>query len=172
MPVDLGEIVRKKYPPISKTGSMPKGNWEGETRKLEPHVLHRDLARFADQVVNLPAEHVRKHRKQVNGLRDRLAKKIADDPDFALVKMLHSGSVAKGTALRTINDMDVAVYVGKLTRQRTEKNYWTGSPNVFVKLIRTCRRTSSRSRPTAYPSSLQRQRVGRRRGTRVVRRRS
>ncbi len=74
-------------------------------------MVHRDLVKFADQVVNLPAEQVRKHRKQVNALRDRLARKIADDPDFALVKMLHSGSVAKGTALRTINDMDVAVYV-------------------------------------------------------------
>lgn len=27
--------------------------------------------------------------------------------------MLHAGSVAKGTALRTINDMDVGVYVRK-----------------------------------------------------------
>ena len=30
---------------------------------------------------------------------------------FSLVKMLHAGSVAKGTALASLNDMDVAVYV-------------------------------------------------------------
>jgi tRNA nucleotidyltransferase (CCA-adding enzyme) len=36
---------------------------------------------------------------------------ISNNPDYDLIKMLNSGSVAKGTALRTINDMDVAVYV-------------------------------------------------------------
>jgi hypothetical protein len=44
-------------------------------------------------------------------VRQRLAQKIEDDPRFALVKMLNAGSVAKGTALSTIGDMDVAVYV-------------------------------------------------------------
>lgn len=39
----------------------------------------------------------------------RLEKKIEEDPDYALVKMLHAGSVAKGTALKTVNDLDVAV---------------------------------------------------------------
>ncbi|MCZ7538030.1 MAG: nucleotidyltransferase domain-containing protein, partial [Acidimicrobiia bacterium] len=51
------------------------------------------------------------HRDQVNRLRTSLEKKIAEDPDYALVKMLHAGSVAKGTALKTVNDLDVAVYV-------------------------------------------------------------
>ena len=46
-------------------------------------------------------------------MRETLAKHIADNPGFALVKMLHAGSVAKGTALRTINDLDAAVYVKK-----------------------------------------------------------
>ena len=80
---------------------------------MAPHVQHSDIVRFGNEVVNLHQDRVRKHRKQVNDLRDRLAAKIRDNPDFALVKMLHSGSVAKGTALSTINDMDVAVYVRK-----------------------------------------------------------
>ncbi|MGW0103556.1 hypothetical protein, partial [Nocardia sp. NPDC003354] len=50
-------------------------------------------------------------RQQVNTLRDKLTSHIAENPGFSLVKMLHAGSVAKGTALRTVNDFDVAVYV-------------------------------------------------------------
>lgn len=80
---------------------------------MDPHIAHSDIASYAASNVNLDAEHARKYRAQVNALRDRLAAKIKDDPEFALVKMLHSGSVAKGTALSTISDMDVAVYVRK-----------------------------------------------------------
>ena len=61
--------------------------------------------------MNLPRSKVQEHRDQVNRLRDGLAAKIGRDPDYSLVKMLHAGSVAKGTALKTINDLDVAVYV-------------------------------------------------------------
>jgi len=38
---------------------------------------------------------------------------IADNPGFGLVKMLHAGSAAKGTALSNLNDLDAAVYVRK-----------------------------------------------------------
>ena len=72
---------------------------------------HREVKAFAFDRVNLPKEIADKHRAQVRGLRERLARKIADDPSFDLVKMLHAGSVAKGTALRTVHDLDVAVYV-------------------------------------------------------------
>jgi hypothetical protein len=72
---------------------------------------HREVKAFAAERVNLPKASADKHRAQVRALRERLDKKIADDPSFDLVKMLHSGSVAKGTALRTVNDLDVAVYV-------------------------------------------------------------
>ena len=77
----------------------------------EPYVSHTQIVSFADDVVNLHRDGVRQYREQVNRLRDRLAAHIADHPDYDLVKMLHSGSVAKGTALSDINDMDVAVYV-------------------------------------------------------------
>lgn len=72
-----------------------------------------DLAAFAAAKVNLPAETAAEKREQVNTLRKRLEKKIDEDPGFSLVKMRHAGSVAKGTALRTVNDFDVAVYVRK-----------------------------------------------------------
>ncbi len=83
------------------------------TQTTTPHILHSDVARFADERVNLPREEAQTYRDQVNRLRARLEKHIEANPGFALVKMLHSGSVAKGTALRTINDLDVAVYVEK-----------------------------------------------------------
>lgn len=74
-------------------------------------IKHKTIRDFAAAKVNLPREEAQKHRDQVNGLRDRLKKKIDEDPDFALVKMLHAGSVAKSTGLRNINDLDVAIYV-------------------------------------------------------------
>lgn len=74
-------------------------------------ITHDDIARFARERINLPKEDADKNRKQVNLLRERLEAKIDEDPAFDLIKMLHAGSVAKGTALRTVNDLDVAVYV-------------------------------------------------------------
>lgn len=74
-------------------------------------IEHRHLRAFAKNVVNLSSDDAKNKRGQVNTLRERLEKHIADHPEFSLVKMLHAGSVAKGTALRIVNDFDVAVYV-------------------------------------------------------------
>lgn len=72
---------------------------------------NRDLKNFIENKINVDSEKVKKYRKQVNNLRDNLTDYIKENPDFGLVKMLHSGSVRKGTAISTLNDMDVAVYV-------------------------------------------------------------
>ena len=76
-----------------------------------PEITHDTLTSFALQRVNLPSADAQRYRKQVRNLREQLEKKIAADPEYGLVKMLHSGSVRKGTALKTTSDMDVAVYV-------------------------------------------------------------
>ena len=76
-------------------------------------ITHTDIVSFAEQKVNLPAETVKKYRKQVADLLDRLEVHIAQNPGFALVKILHAGSAAQGTALSTLNDLDAAVYVKK-----------------------------------------------------------
>jgi tRNA nucleotidyltransferase (CCA-adding enzyme) len=68
---------------------------------------------FAAERVNLPRDIAQEYRDQVKRLRERLEIHIAAHPGFALVKMLHAGSVAKGMGLRTLNDLDVAVYVEK-----------------------------------------------------------
>lgn len=78
-----------------------------------PLVSHADIRSFAERYVNLPPDYARRYQQQVDYLRDNLARHIANNPGFGLIKMLHAGSVAKGTALRKINDLDVAVYVKK-----------------------------------------------------------
>ena len=78
---------------------------------LKTHITHRDVAYFAEDKVNLHRDGVAAHRAQVNRLREQLKKHIDETPESPLVKMLLSGSLAKGTALSTLNDIDVAVYV-------------------------------------------------------------
>lgn len=75
------------------------------------HVDHKEIARFAHDRVNLSADRAKKYRQQASTLRDRLGTYLKEHPDFSLKKMLLSGSLAKGTALRTLNDIDVACYV-------------------------------------------------------------
>jgi len=76
-----------------------------------PQITHRDLVAFAGDKVNLKKTEVDDQRAQVNRLRDRIESKIAASPGYGFVKALHAGSVAKGTALRSVNDRDLAVYV-------------------------------------------------------------
>lgn len=75
------------------------------------HVDHKHLQQFADRAVNLRRDDAREYTEQVNRLRDKLQVFLKDNPDFELIKMLLSGSLAKHTALKSINDADVAVYV-------------------------------------------------------------
>lgn len=88
---------------------------------LSSFVEHSHIRAFAEAKVNLKREDVRDFRAQVNRLRDRLAEYIKEHPDYGLVKMLHAGSVMKGTALKTVNDMDVAVYV-RPSDETTDEN--------------------------------------------------
>ncbi|MGB7290995.1 MAG: CBASS oligonucleotide cyclase [Thermodesulfobacteriota bacterium] len=75
------------------------------------HVDHSDIVRFAQDRVNLPKDKADEYRAQARRLRERLESYIADHPDFTLKKMLLSGSLAKGLALRSLNDIDVACYI-------------------------------------------------------------
>ena len=75
------------------------------------HIDHRDIVRFAEEKVNLPKDKADEYRAQVRRLREKLEGYLDEHPDFALRKMLLSGSLAKGTALRSLNDIDVAVYI-------------------------------------------------------------
>ena len=92
------------------------------------HIDHRHIVAFADRTVNLHRDDAREYRDQVGRLREKLEKYVAENSDFELRKIMLSGSLAKHTALRTINDADVAVYVesapedvGQLTRWLAKK---------------------------------------------------
>jgi tRNA nucleotidyltransferase (CCA-adding enzyme) len=95
------------------------------TAGLDERVSHQDVAAFGVAKVNLRASDVEEQRAQVGRLRDRLEQYIVESKAYDLVKMLHSGSVAKGTALRTINDMDVAVYVKAASAPEDESKLLT-----------------------------------------------
>ncbi|MDR7222268.1 CBASS oligonucleotide cyclase [Aminobacter sp. NyZ550] len=75
------------------------------------HVDHADIARFAEDKVNLPRDKAEEYRAQARRLREKLDGYLSEHPDFTLKKMLLSGSLAKGTALRSLNDIDVACYI-------------------------------------------------------------
>jgi len=92
------------------------------------HIDHKHIVKFADRVVNLHRDDAKEYREQVHRLREKLQGYVAENPDFELRKILLSGSLAKHTALKTINDADVAVYVksapddvGQLTKWLAEK---------------------------------------------------
>lgn len=80
---------------------------------MHDHVTHAILAAHAQTKVNVPSEAAKKRRDQVNYLRERLEAHIAAHPDYDLVKMRGSGSVAKHTAIKGTggSDADVAAYV-------------------------------------------------------------
>lgn len=75
------------------------------------HVGHAEIATFAQEKVNLPKDKADEYRAQARRLRERLEGYLKEHPDFTLKKMMLSGSLAKGTALRSLNDIDVACYI-------------------------------------------------------------
>lgn len=75
------------------------------------HVSHSDIAQFAKDKVNLPKDKADEFRAQAQRLRDRIENYLEEHKDFSLKRMMLSGSLAKGTSLRTLNDIDVACYI-------------------------------------------------------------
>lgn len=75
------------------------------------HVDHSDIASWAAEKVNLPKDRASKFREQARGVRERVEKYMSEHEDFTLKKILLSGSLAKGTALRSLNDIDMACYI-------------------------------------------------------------
>lgn len=75
------------------------------------HIGHNEIARFAIDKVNLPKDKADSYREQASRVREKVKSYLVDHPDFALKKILLSGSLAKGTALKTLNDIDMACYI-------------------------------------------------------------
>lgn len=80
-------------------------------RVSREHIDHAEIVRFAQDRVNLPKAKADEHRAQARRLGDKIEECLEKDPDFSLRRMMLSGSLAKGTALRTLNDIDLACYI-------------------------------------------------------------
>jgi hypothetical protein len=70
-----------------------------------------ELQAFVAEVVNLPSERLKRYRETVDHLLATLQQRIDADGAFGLKGTIHSGSIAKKTAISTSSDMDVAVYL-------------------------------------------------------------
>jgi hypothetical protein len=75
------------------------------------HVGHSEIAKFALEKVNMPKDKADEYRAQARRLKEKLEGYVSEHPDFTLKKILLSGSLAKGTALRTLNDIDMGCYI-------------------------------------------------------------
>jgi tRNA nucleotidyltransferase (CCA-adding enzyme) len=93
---------------------------------LIPEISQGDLVTFSEERVNLKKVDAQRYRDQVSNLREDLERYIKSHPEFGIEKMLLSGSLAKGTALKTIRDADVAVYVngGSAPQELAELLSW------------------------------------------------
>lgn len=78
---------------------------------IAPPIEHSTIQKFAEDRVNLPADAAKERRQKVNDLRERLANWMKDHPECGLTKSYLSGSLAKGTAIKTSSDVDVALYI-------------------------------------------------------------
>jgi len=91
----------------------------------DQYVTHSIIYAYAENKVNLKREDVTEYRNQANRLRDNLAEYINAHPDYNLLRMYNAGSVPKGTALSTLNDIDVAVYIRKSDQEPSETELLT-----------------------------------------------
>ncbi len=78
---------------------------------IDPPITHADIRRFAEDRVNLDAETAKERRQKVGALREQLERYMKDHPTCGIAKSYLSGSLAKGTALKTCSDVDVALYI-------------------------------------------------------------
>ena len=118
------------------------------------HVDHADIARFAQDRVNLLRDKASEYRAQARRLREKLDGYLSENPDFTLKKMLLSGSIAKGTALRSLNDTDLACYISGADTPHDVAELLDYLLSASAKRSRTSARTRSYPRPTVsrFPS--------------------
>ena len=109
------------------------------------HVGHAEIVRFANDRVNLKRDDAAELRAQAIRLREKLESYVGDHPDFELRKMLLSGSLAKGTALKSTSDIDVACYVSS-----------NSAPHTIADLIRWLAGKLENAFPNFKPEQIKR----------------
>lgn len=75
------------------------------------HITHTEITSFAQNHVNLKRDDVKDKLDQADRLKDKLEAHIAEHPEISLRRTILSGSLAKGTALKDIDDIDLGIYV-------------------------------------------------------------
>ena len=98
------------------------------------HITHNDIAKFADDRVNLSSGHASKFREKIKSLSEKLDDHIESNPDYHLKSIMLSGSLAKRTALRTISDADMALYVKSDDAPEDMKEFIDWLANELTKL--------------------------------------
>lgn len=78
---------------------------------IDPPITHANIRRFAEERVNLDAQTAKERRQKVGALREQLQRYMKEHPTCGIAKSYLSGSLAKGTALKTHSDVDVALYI-------------------------------------------------------------
>jgi tRNA nucleotidyltransferase (CCA-adding enzyme) len=78
---------------------------------FEKYVTHEMVRDYAKERINLKRDDVKEYREQLGRLQGWLREHIGNHDDYGFVKTRQAGSVSKGTALSSVNDMDLAVYV-------------------------------------------------------------
>lgn len=74
-------------------------------------ITEQDIVRFIENKVNIQKEQWDVYRNQIKRFKDNLEEYIKENPEFELMKILNCGSCAKKTAISTLNDVDIAVYM-------------------------------------------------------------
>lgn len=74
-------------------------------------VTEKNLEDFITKKVNIDKKQWKVCSDQLNRFKNNLEEYINANPEFDVIKILNSGSCAKKTAISTLNDMDVAVYL-------------------------------------------------------------
>lgn len=84
---------------------------EKDSRSPQMEITDSEISTFVETKVNLKKDKVKEYREQVNNLIVNFDDYLSKHEDFSLRKLLHFGSCAKGTAISTTSDLDVAVYL-------------------------------------------------------------
>ncbi len=90
---------------------------------IAPPISNAEVRAFAETKVNLAKETADERRKKVNDEREHLKNWAGEHPECGIVKSYLSGSLAKGTALKTSSDVDVALYVRYEGERKADRKF-------------------------------------------------
>lgn len=76
-----------------------------------PYINHSEISQFVATKVNLKEPALSKVRNQANRVRSHINRYANEHPDVGFTKTILGGSLGKHTALKSINDIDIGLYI-------------------------------------------------------------